>query len=371
MRTQKPQHLWSFPFQRAGMKTLIPILLVFFIGCSNENGIDEIGSVPTDGNPKSVAADGSNRTSQNGSANSGANSKIRIDKNGQKWWNKHPYDIWFDDPLKIAANKTPVENRSSNPSTDPDNDSPPEKKKTVSELKKKIASTGTDWKTILPIETISSEVKNIRNTLSRTMQTVGKYNTNFEEIPAHAATLSVLAMILEKHPESLTWKEDTLYVRDLGLSIEEAAEGRGRKNYDATLKPFEQFISILDRNKPPDLAEPEKEIEFADRANMNSVMKRMKKAYQFLKSDTNNEDVFKEKSNQVVHEARILAALTKFITDKSYVISEEKEFLEHAKGITDDSLQIVEAGNNSNFKLFRAAIERITNRCAQCHTAYR
>jgi len=369
MRTKTRLTHQRFSLLYAVLMILAPLLLVSLAGCAKESETDQGDQGEAYRNPKSVILDSSQDNIPNGSTRTGDSSKIRIDKNGQKWWNNHPYDIWFDDPLKVAADRTSVENGTSPSKTE--DSSTVSKKKSAAEPEEKISAAGSDWKEILPKETISLEVKNIRNTLSATMKTVGKYNSNFAEIPAQAATLSMLAMILEKHPESLTWKEDALYVRDLGLSMEEAAEGRGRKNYDATLKPFEQFLSILDRNKPSNLAEPEKDVEFADRAYLGSMMKRMKKAYLFLKNDAHDEDIFKEKSRQVVHEARILAALAKFITDKSYDSSEEKEYLEHANGITDDALQIVAAGKNSDYKVFRDSIDRITNRCNQCHTAYR
>lgn len=299
---------------------------------------------------------------------------VWVDEDGRKHFGKVPYDVFHDDPLVLARDLRPVggapgvepgglpaeEIPTVSPSTDPA--APPEK--TVA------GGAGDDWKSIAPMPVLEAEVKNIRNFIAERMQTVGRFNGAYKEVSFYGSTLAAVAAIISRHPDPLSWKEDARSIRDLGMQIQDGAIGLGRKHYDETQVPFENLVSLLNRNKPPGLPEPE-DAELALVAERGGLMKRMEKAFNWMHKNITTEDAFKKQTAEIAHEATILAALSKAIGDKSYFLADDEGYKGYVAEMLKSSLQASEATKTGNFETFRAALDRINNTCTQCHTDYR
>lgn len=326
---------------------------------------------------KNSAKSTAKRESDGGAAQDGAE-KSSSTPEERKFVGDIPYDVFFDNPLAIAAQNEPVAGRDSRPAdvaTLPTGDLPEmNQTPTDSEVSGVVADSagaGTDWKTIVPIQLIDAEVKTIRNQLNAGFQSVSKFNRAVFEIQVQAASLAALAQIVAEHPDELNWKEKAPQIRDLASEIAAGAVGSGRKVFDAIQPAFENIIVLLNGGSPADVAEAAAKVEFVEVADRDFLMKRMERSFKWLKTNVANEQALKSEAETITQEAAILAALTKAISLPGYDSVDEKEYGDYARRMLTACLTISSATSAGNYENFSKSLDQIQKSCNECHSEYR
>ena len=101
------------------------------------------------------------------------------------------------------------------------------------------------------------------------------------------------------------------------------------------------------------------------------VMKRMKLAYNALKLNINTEDKLKSEQEQALHEAMMLAAMTKVVSLKDYDSADEPDYQEFMQQILQNSQTAIAAIKDQQFDKFSEALSVIDKACLNCHSAYK
>ncbi len=294
-------------------------------------------------------------------------------KDDRKMIDGIPYDVWFDNPLGVAADSQSVR-----PVSLPGN-SVATAKSTQGEMKTPAAKNdtpvaatgGIDWKTVIPMSALDAQVKDIRNRLTKNMQSVGTYNTSYLELPTFTATLAALAGIAVEHPEDIGWKKNAKYLRDLSASFTAEPLMRGAKSFRKVQIPYEQMIVILNGSLPPDVPKSEDKKPLSDVAAMGDLMKRADIASKWLKSNVGNADALKKEKDKVIQEAHLLAAISKIIITEGYGYVDDEGFINYANPMSEACLKMVEAAKNDNFQQFDEGITQVYKACTQCHSEYK
>ena len=378
MKSKKPFHAIRTPLGLAGLFAYVLLLgLGNLAGCGGKKS-DEGEKSET----KSTQANNTN-TPKTGTGNpvqppvksqAGSNAGRRrgvYTVNGQKFYNKHPYDIWYKNAYEVAGNNTPVGSgvpkngggtkvAKNNPNAGMKKKDPPPK-----------TGGGGDWKALADIADLEAEVKAIRNFLTQKMRTPASYRQDYKKIQQAGATLAALGQVISQHPSDINLKKNALYVRDLGLAISEAASGRGVKEFRAAKVPYEQLIDTLNGSKPAGLKEPKKDAEFFDFADRGGLMYRMDDAHKWLSKEINTADKMKADAERVKREASMIAVLMKVIGDKSYDSAEDTDYKGHVAESIKQADYIKAALKTGDFAKYEKAVSTIYNRCNQCHTKYR
>ncbi len=194
--------------------------------------------------------------------------KVHTDAQGRKWLGDVPYDVFFNDPLAVAAEGgTPAVARqaalrrlggSDKPSAEGGRSFSRAGSKPASRpaSRKPEAAAGRDWNALIEMDVLDAEVKRIRNELAAQLQSVPKYNSHFQEIAIAGTTLAAVAEIVAEHPGSVSWKPNAPFVRDLAAKIHDAASAPGGPAFQATKTPYEQLVDVLDGNLPAGVPVP-------------------------------------------------------------------------------------------------------------------
>ena len=299
--------------------------------------------------------------------------RIRTDAQGRKWIGNVPLDVWFDDPLGVAANSSEVAASPPAASTPPASTPSPESPPTAPTREPDHPdASGTAWESLISAAVIDAELKAIRNDLTQALQSLGRYNGNYQEIQSDGATLAALAIIARQHPEPINWKEQSRYVRHLGTQLNEEADALGRAAFDATENAYLQLLAVLDGNVPPDLpADLPQTVPPGEAADRYGVMRRMDGAFQYLRKNINTEQILQAEKNKALHEAAMLTALAAVVSDHSYTSADEQEYATAAKGLIESSLQMQRSVQADDFDGFSTALSAAEKRCNQCHQGYR
>ncbi|WP_298860902.1 hypothetical protein [uncultured Gimesia sp.] len=296
-------------------------------------------------------------------------------KDDRKMIDGIPYDVWFDNPLAVAGNNQavapvslPGNKIAATSNTTPANG---KMKPPAGESPTPAATGGIDWKTIIPMPILESHVKDIRNRLTKNMQSVGTYNTTYLELPTFTSTLAALAGIATEHSADVGWKKNAKFLRDLAASISSETLMRGPKSYKKIQIPFEQMIVILNGSAPAGLPESPEKKPLSEVASMGDLMKRADIAYKWLKSNVGSADALKSEKEKVIEESHLLAAIAKITTTEGYGYVDDEGFLSHANPMSKACLEMVEAAKSDNFEEFDKGLTRIYKACTECHSEYK
>jgi len=291
-------------------------------------------------------------------------------ENGRRFIGDVPLDVFFNDPLQVAADRSSTGNGSvaQNPGDTrgaPNSDPAPPKPET--------GGTGgkIDWKSLIAAEVLKSEVKSIRNRLTATLQNVGKFNTGFRELPADAATLAVLAAVVIDYPDETSWKPRAKYVRDLAALMVVEELMRGKKSFDTVRVPWEKIIELLDGAEPAELPESADAAAFAESADFGNLMKRVGRGFRWIKTNANNEQTYQENLDKVLHEMSILAVLMQVLTTEGFGYEDDDDFLAHARQMLEACRKAHAAAKSNRFAEYEIAISKIDQKCTQCHMEFR
>jgi cytochrome c556 len=312
---------------------------------------------------------------------SGKSKEKKEKDDGQRYVGDIPLDVWFDDPLTIARNSTPVSGASAVPAMPPTKDhSPPpnlnaESKPPAPPAKSTSGDAAPvaagDWKSLISGDQVSDETKAIRAQINTSLQTVSKYNGNYKEIQVEASTLAALAGIAALHADSINWKKDAPFVRDLAVDVGKQAKGLAQPNYDNTRRSFERLDGLLSGNRPADLGKAEPKLPFHEVASRGPLMRRMDRAFQMLKANINTEAALKSSADKVIHEATILATLSQVVATEGYTDSDQAEYKKLIGELIQSSRKVSAAAKDGDFAAFTQALSQSQKACNVCHQNFR
>jgi hypothetical protein len=286
-------------------------------------------------------------------------------------------EVWLKDPLAVAAEKGPANGAA--PATTGESD--PVAAKTGTDGPPGEASTaapgagttpaGSDWTALISGEALADEAKAVKNSLTQNLQDVGRYNSKWKDVKVDSSELVVLAGVAIEHPEAPSWKANAKYIRDVASQIAAESKANGEKFYTPAKKAYDRLDALLSGSKPPDVGESADKVKFSEVANRYSLMKRLERSRDWLKSEINSEAALKKESAKVSREAAVLAMLGKVIETPDYPDSDADEYRNFARIVSKSGIEIQEAVKNQDFKGFAGALDRCAKACNQCHEQFK
>lgn len=306
-----------------------------------------------------------------------------------RWLGKVPYDVWFDDPLSIAADSgkagsLPKEavvtaipqggmgsGGDSSQSITAEQEDPKITGEEMEVAPSGAAGDGDTWSSITSIDGLQTEIKLIRNRLSTALKSQGQYNGNYKDIQVDGAVLAAIGVVAPQLPGELTWKKSAKHIRELGARLRGGAKSLGKEGFEKSQTHFEQVTAVLGGSLPAGLPDAANDLPYAEAADRGGLMIRMEKAYQWLYSNIKTEARFKSDSETITHELEILTLLSQIVADKSYESADEDEYKTYINKMISEGKAGLAAVKAEDFKRFGDALSAINTTCNQCHADYR
>lgn len=280
---------------------------------------------------------------------------------------KLPDDVFFEDPLAIANNKTRVRGADPIPGPTPVT---PSGETPAEPPTGDAAEEAVDWASLLPADLLTAEATAIRERFQPKLTSVANFNNSLLEVPPYAAELAALGAIAVEHPGDIPWKRNAKYVRDLSAAMTSEQLQRGQKSYDQVKEPFAKVVEILDGKTPAELPDSADENDFSA-ADFGGVMKRFEAGQNTVQQTAGSEPAFKQNAAALAREARVLAALSKVVATDDHGYGDDAKFQEYAAAMTKAALDAAAGAEAGDFAKFGAGFNALGQSCTQCHGEYR
>ena len=279
-----------------------------------------------------------------------------------------PNDIFFDDPLALAAVSTRI------PGAAP----PAETARSTAsaampagDIAVPAGSKDIDWAKLLPADMLVAEVNSIRDRVGPKVANVADFNNSYLEFPPYIATLGALAGIAAQHDGAISWKGNAKFIRDLAAAMASDNLSRGEKSFKQVSSPFIKVNMLIDGGKPADLPAAADETDFALAADFGNLMKRIEIGQNALKNKGSGEPAFKQNTKDLDREGHVLAALAQVIASPDYGYGDDPKFQQYAADMIRGSLDAAAAAESGDYAKFDLAQSAIMQSCTACHGEYR
>ncbi len=292
-----------------------------------------------------------------------------------KWIGNIPFDVFYDQPLTIASDATPIGGGPPSVSPTPGDvamtkPNDPATPTEATPAAAPAASGKPDWAKVIPVELAIEVVKIARSDINANIQTVPKYNAGMEAIRTNAALIGMMSIIVAEHSEKANWQAKAKFVRDLTYAIQGKATEKGSAGHKATQELFEQVTTILDGGPPAnkEAADSVPYVEVADRAEM---MKIIEKTVNDLKSNIGDPKRMKDQADPVTRQLSMLAALGTMMLDASYEHADNPEYIGYSNAFIDGAKASLESVKTDRFDGFTSGLSKMNTACGDCHPKFK
>jgi hypothetical protein len=283
-------------------------------------------------------------------------------------------EVWFKQPLAVVSESGAAAGPAAAPAMSEDavaKPAPTEVAANTAAAAPAAKSGATDWASLISGEVLADESKAIKNKLTQQLQDVGRYNSTYKEMRIDATVLVVLAAIAPDVPETPSWKTNAKYVRDMASEVAGESKANGDKFYKKAKEAYDKLDTLLGGNKPADVGDAAEHVNFSEVASRFYLMQRMQRIANWMKSDVNNEAIFKKESAKLTQEGSVLALLGRVIATPDYPDHDIDEYKGYAEIISQSGRGVVAAVKDGDFKAYTTALDNCQKACNKCHEQFK
>lgn len=292
-----------------------------------------------------------------------------------KWIGTIPYDVFYDRPWEVAADRTVLGGTQPTSLT---SDTPPaageklaggEMPTPAGNLPPKGVA-AVDWEQVVPLDSLVGEIKVVRARLANNLQSLKNYNAEYKWISTDGTYLAMLAGVVEQHPSPVNWQANARFVRELGIKISSSATTTGRSAFETTQLAYEQLCVVIDGGQPPEI-EAQEMLPFGEYAYLAELMKWLEPAFNAVKANINTEAKLKEDPEGIERQLRALLLVGRVMGTDSYDYAAEDKYQGFIQDYVTGAEAAIQGLKSRDFAAFQAGLGKVQTSCSECHPIYR
>jgi hypothetical protein len=228
------------------------------------------------------------------------------------------------------------------------------------------------WSKIIDAETLETEIKRLAQAVTQDVTSPSEFKGGaYQKCRRHFSVLATLFAIAAEYDGEVRWQDAAPALRDLFARAGYNCKVGTDQTYQEA-KQRKQDLADLVSGSRPRAAEAEREADWSQVSDRPPLMQRLNIAHEErLTKWLASEREFGRQSEEVRHEAQVVAAIAETIGREGFDYWDDEQYAEYARTLKQSATDMAAAVELDNFQQAREAGNRMTKACADCHDGYR
>lgn len=231
---------------------------------------------------------------------------------------------------------------------------------------------GAGWHRWLSAEVYESEVKRQVSALQQATATPSEFKGGgYGRAHVALAVLSGMFAAASEHQDDLRWRDVAPTIRDALAQAGAACKTAS----DAAFRLVEQRAAgageLIRGGRPTDLPAPRPDFDWGAAVGRAPLMLRMEECEKNLRPLLADARSFSRGSDEVLHEAQVLATLAQVVTIPGFEDASDSTYIDFAESLRDAAAEAASAAEAEDYPRAAKALSEIGRACNDCHESYR
>ena len=228
------------------------------------------------------------------------------------------------------------------------------------------------WSQFISSSTVEDEIKSSKKIIDEEVSTPAKFAGNgYKTARKQFSVLAIMFAIIREYDGEIRWKADGPAARDVfGRTASNCKVGTIQVYNEAKLRKTE-LEDLLNGSGLKDRQGEAKAVWTAV-TDRSPLMQRLEICHQQrMQPWIGNKGEFKDHSEEMVHEAQLVAAFAEVLKKDGMEDGDDADYAAFCNRMSKAALDIVDAAKRDDYDKARAAVGEIDKCCTDCHQAYR
>jgi hypothetical protein len=234
------------------------------------------------------------------------------------------------------------------------------------------SGSGRGWSRLLSAEAVEDEIKSQQRQLADSVKNPAKFKGGgYQEARGGLSVLAVMFAVAAEYDGSIRWRREAAAARDLFSRAGFNCKAGSDASYNEA-KARALDLETLVRGGPLQLPAAAGDAAWPKVADRPPLMKRLEQAQQQAVAPlVASKAEFERHVDRLAHEAQIIAAMAEVISREGYEFADDETYLEYARAMQRQALQVRDAAMAKNYEQARQAAGELGKACSTCHEGYR
>ncbi|QDU91012.1 hypothetical protein Pla175_44280 [Pirellulimonas nuda] len=231
---------------------------------------------------------------------------------------------------------------------------------------------GFAWSGLLSSDAYESEIKRQSQAIAAlTATATGFKGGGYRDARTAFSVLAVMFAIGAEHDSDPRWRDAAPALRDLLSRAGANCKVGTDQSYREAAARSQDLADLVRGGRPASLPTPNADAPWGDVADRVPLMKRMDEAEKKLGPMLGSARSLSADSEDVAHEAQVLAALAQVITLDGFVDAGDETYDGFARTLRDAAADLSGAAEQEDYERASRAKAKIGQTCTDCHELYR
>jgi hypothetical protein len=279
-------------------------------------------------------------------------------------WSADVLDVFFEDAREKLEGQRPDYAAKSAVAT---SQSPPSSQGDVAPDPSAFA-----WSKLIDAESLETEIKRLAQAVAQDVTSPTEFKGGaYQNCRRHFSVLATLFAIAAEYDGEARWQDAAPGLRNMFARAGYNCKVGTDQTYQEATQRKQDLADLVSGSRPP-AAEAERAADWSQVTDRPPLMQRLNIAHEErLTKWLANEREFGRHSEEVRHEAQLIAAIADVIGREGFDYWDEEQYAAYARSLKQAATDVAVSVELDNFQQAREAGNRMTKACADCHDGYR
>ncbi len=229
------------------------------------------------------------------------------------------------------------------------------------------------WSKLISSTTIEDEIKSIKMNVDKSVTTPSEFaGRGHKEVRRDFSILAAMFAIIGEYDGDVRWKKNGVAAREVFARTARNTKAGGNTNTYNESKQRKADLQDLLSGASLSVDVTDVEADWSAICDRGPLMQRLDTAFEKkLNGWMSSEAEFKENSEDILHEAQMVTALSEILVKEGMDEWDDEDYAGFAKRMKEAGMEIANAVKLNSYDQARQAAGEVRKACTECHEFYR